>query len=411
MSSSDFSHQLREISEHAGLLADLGEIDPAANPQVAAAAARLLAAVEELHVAEEKLQQQNDELVAAQATLETELRRYQDLFELAPDAYLVTTLEGKILEANSRACELFGAPDNYLSGKPLTVFVAPEELRQFRGILLSLHEKRRCDDWELRLCGRRGARVFDASLTVCVTQTHNREPALRWVIRDISERKRSDRQLYEQHRFLEQLIQAHERDRQLMAYEIHDGLVQVLSGAMLHLESIDHEQRALSSRAQGEFQLVLKLLRQAVQDSRRLISGLRPPILDEHGIVMAIEYLVAEHASRGLNVRFVHHVQFGRLEPLLEGNLFRIAQEALNNAQRHSQAEEVVVRLNQPDRRVHLHVCDDGTGFDPAQVPDNRFGLQGIRKRAELLGGVARIESAPGQGTRIEVDLPLLSPQ
>ena len=124
-------------------------------------------------------------------------------------------------------------------------------------------------------------------------------------------RKRAERQVQQEQQFLRQLIQAHERDRQLMAYEIHDGLVQVLSGALLHLESFSDERTALTPRAQAEFQVVLNLMRRAVADSRRVISGLRPPILDEHGIVMAVDYLVAEHAARGqFDVRFAHDVQF-----------------------------------------------------------------------------------------------------
>jgi signal transduction histidine kinase len=107
-------------------------------------------------------------------------------------------------------------------------------------------------------------------------------------------------------------------------------------------------------------------------------------------------------------VRFAHDVQFDRLEPLLEGNLFRMVQEALTNVERHSRAGEVVIRLNQAGRRIHLHIQDNGVGFDPRQVPNNRFGLQGIRKRASLMGGSAQIDSARGTGTRIDVDLPVM---
>lgn len=388
-------------------------IDPSlleSQPVLAEALQKLYTTVEELHVAEEELRQQNEELAAARGDLEMEVRRYHDLFEFAPDGYLVTDLKGVIREANHPACRIFNAPPEYLAGKPLVVFVSQDSRQSFLTGLSRLPDAQRLDDWEVRLAPRMSEQTFDAALTVCVM--HGRQgvlEGLRWLIRDVSQRKQADRQLQEEQRFLRQLIQAHERDRQLMAYEIHDGLVQTLSGALLHMESFGEEQQALTPRAQREFQLGLDLMRQAVADSRRVISGLRPPVLDEHGIVMAIEYLIAEQTSRGpLSARFIHQVQFDRLESLLEGNLFRIVQEALTNAQRHSRAEEVVIRLNQADRRVHLRVSDDGVGFDPTQTPENGFGLQGIRKRAALLGGSAHIESAPGQGTRIEVDLPLL---
>jgi signal transduction histidine kinase len=139
-----------------------------------------------------------------------------------------------------------------------------------------------------------------------------------------------------------------------------------------------------------------------------VLSGLRPPILDEEGIVMAIQYLVAEQAVPGrLAIRFVPHVQFQRLDSLLEGTVFRIVQESLNNIKRHSGASEAEVRLEQDGDMIRLEIRDWGHGFDLNQVPADRFGLQGIRKRAALFGGRGEIQSTPGQGTRIIVELPL----
>jgi PAS domain S-box-containing protein len=413
MDGAKFADQLREISENVSVLSGLGETHRDANPQLAKAIDKLLAVVEALRVAEEELRQQHDELVAAREALEGEVRRYQDLFEFAPDGYLVTDLKGVVQEANHSASRILNAPPEYLAGKPLVLFVSWESRQAFLTGLSRLPGAERLDEWEMRLAPRYSEQTFDAAVSVSVMRARHGAPdRLRWLIRDVSQRKQAERQLQQEQRFLRQLIQAHERDRQLLAYEIHDGLVQILSGALLHLESFADEQSGLSPRARREFQMGLDLMRRAVGDSRRLISGLRPLILDEHGIVMAIEYLIAEQtAPRGpSNVRFIHDVQFDRLEPLLEGNLFRIVQEALTNAQRHSQAEEVVIRLKQTDRQIRLRVSDDGVGFDPTQMAENRFGLEGIRKRAALLGGNARIESAPGQGTRIEVDLPLLEP-
>jgi PAS domain S-box-containing protein len=225
---------------------------------------------------------------------------------------------------------------------------------------------------------------------------------------DITERKRAEEQLKSEQRFLKQLIRAHERERQLIAYELHDGLVQYLSGALLHLESVTSEQLKLSEKGRAAVELAVHLLRRSIAEGRRVMSGLRPPILDEAGVVLAIAYLVAEQSVPGsLQIDFIHRVSFGRLEPLLEGTIYRIVQESLNNVKRHSKSPRAEVKLLERDGRIHLEVRDWGVGFNASEVPDDHFGLEGIRKRAALFGGRATIESRPGEGTRVIVDLPL----
>ena len=104
---------------------------------------------------------------------------------------------------------------------------------------------------------------------------------------------------------------------------------------------------------------------------------------------------------------FRHNLRFARLPPLLEGALFRIVQESLTNARRHSRATRVNVELSQVDDRVVLTVRDDGVGFDSTAVPKDRFGLSGLMERARLFGGRSHIRSEPGKGTEIWVELPI----
>jgi signal transduction histidine kinase len=140
-------------------------------------------------------------------------------------------------------------------------------------------------------------------------------------------------------------------------------------------------------------------------------AKLRPIIIDELGIVAAIEYLISEdHGGLGAQICFVHDLHTPRLTPLMEGTLFRIVQESLTNLKRHSQAESATVKLNEIEGRIRLEITDDGQGFRPEDVSEQRFGLRGIKERARLFGGEARIESSRGQGTRIVVDLPINQP-
>jgi PAS domain S-box-containing protein len=226
---------------------------------------------------------------------------------------------------------------------------------------------------------------------------------------DITERKLAEERLLSEQNFLRELLRAHERDRQWMAYEIHDGLVQDMTATLLHLESLESSLRTVTQQERDDLQIAIRLSRRSVAEARRVLSGLRPPILDEEGVIMAIDYLVADQALPGVfEIQFSHQHEFLRLEPLLECTIFRIVQEALTNAKRHSRSESVDVTLMQVEDRIHLTIEDHGIGFDPAFVAIGRFGLQSMRKRAALIGGCAEIRSSSGQGTQVIVELPVI---
>ncbi|HEY9603048.1 MAG TPA: ATP-binding protein [Allocoleopsis sp.] len=165
----------------------------------------LYIASEELHVAQEELLQQHEqlfqqnlELMAAREAVEAERRRYQELFELAPDGYLVTDANGKIQAANRAAATMLNIEPRFLVGKVLSVFIAREEIQDFRFQLAQLSQTDRVQEWEVRLQPRQG-KPFDAALSVSpVRDSEGESIALRWLLRDITERKRME----EQHRLL-----------------------------------------------------------------------------------------------------------------------------------------------------------------------------------------------------------------
>jgi len=206
-----------------------------------------------------------------------------------------------------------------------------------------------------------------------------------------------------------QLLDLHERERRMIAYEIHDGLAQQLTGALFTFQALGQLREKDSPEAQRLFQAGLQLLTDGITETRRLISGLRPPILDESGVVVAIEYVVGDFEKRtGMEIDFYHDVRFDRLASPLENAVFRMVQEALTNATRYSKSPKIEVRLEQQEGLILLEVRDWGVGFRPEKVEEEHFGLRGIRERAHLLGGQAEIESSPGKGTRIRVELPLV---
>jgi PAS domain S-box-containing protein len=244
---------------------------------------------------------------------------------------------------------------------------------------------------------------------------------------DITERKQSEQLLRQSHdameervsrrtaelcrkqRLLRQLLDLQEQERRLVAYEIHDGLAQELTGALLRLQAFREILKRDPDEAWRVFDVGVNLLGQSVSEARRLITGLRPMILDESGIAAAIDYLVCENTQRG-GPRIEFHDGLGddRLAAGLEVAVFRIVQEALTNARQHSRGDRVRVDLSRRDGTVRVEVRDWGVGFDAATVTDNQFGLEGIRERARLLGGHATVDAAPGKGTRILVELPVV---
>jgi signal transduction histidine kinase len=265
----------------------------------------------------------------------------------------------------------------------------PELLKEKTGITTLHLRDRELDIWHTPLRDDRGRRVGSAVIIINVTE--------RW---------RIEEKLREEQALLEDMLRYHERDRKLIAYEIHDGLVQDITAAHMLLTFLSNSNLP-PSQIRNEVGKTVGLVKKALDEARQLIGGLRPPILDELGVISALSVLIDGLQSDHLTIDFTAKVQFERLEPLLEETIFRIVQQAINNIQCHSRAEQAEVRLTQEGEWLHLEIKDWGIGFDPASVSEDRFGLQGIRERARLMRGRAVIDSAPGKGTRIIVDLPV----
>ncbi|CAA9577447.1 Circadian input kinase A [uncultured Synechococcales cyanobacterium] len=178
-------------------------------------------AFEELQVAEEELQAQNEQLAAAHAQVEVERQRYQELFEFAPDGYLITDLEGIILEANHAAAQLLNISQQLIAGKPLATFIAESSRRTLRSQLtqLKLGQLERLQEWELPLQPRQGM-AFDVAITV--TTAYNREGrlgTLRWLLRDIAERKQAAEVLRQQTERERLVVEIAQRIRQSLNLE------------------------------------------------------------------------------------------------------------------------------------------------------------------------------------------------
>lgn len=207
---------------------------------------------------------------------------------------------------------------------------------------------------------------------------------------------------------LEKVIAAQEEERKRIARELHDETGQALTSLMVGLRGLqDHCQSdEVVRRAETLRQVAVETL----EGVHNLALELRPSVLDDMGLVVAVERYTAEIRSRhDLAVDFVTYSLEERLPPPVEIALYRIIQEALTNVIRHSQASTASVLLEGWLDRVRAIVEDDGRGFDVEAVlaSTRRLGLYGMQERVELLGGTLTIESRPGAGTSIFVEIPL----
>jgi signal transduction histidine kinase len=191
------------------------------------------------------------------------------------------------------------------------------------------------------------------------------------------------------------------------ARELHDSVTQSLYGASLYAEAAS---RALADGeaqpAAANLQDLRETIQEALSEMRLLLFELRPPLLQEQGLAGALRSrLQAVEGRAGLATEF-QSSSSERLAPETEQELFRIAQEALNNVLKHAHATRVRVRLDVADERIALEIVDDGLGFEPSLGGGGGFGLAGIRERAHHLGATVQIDSAPGAGTCVHVEVP-----
>ncbi len=200
-----------------------------------------------------------------------------------------------------------------------------------------------------------------------------------------------------------------EEERRRLARELHDDTLQALIALQQRIQ-LARLKLADDPRAAGPLAELQSLTEATIQDLRRLTRALRPIYLEDLGLVPALEMLVAEMQRPGLTIEFIHKGPERRLKPEVELALYRMAQEALNNVIRHAQARHAQVVITFTPDSVHLEVRDDGRGFQvpdsPAEfAPQGHFGLLGLYERADLIGARLSLQSAPGQGTHLQIVL------
>jgi PAS domain S-box-containing protein len=448
----------------AGLERHAGEVHAQSQEWLPNVFEELHVAFEELRVAEEELLQQNNELMTTRERVEAERRRYQELFEFAPDAYLVTTANGTIREANRAAVALLGVPQKSLIGMSLSLFVVDYARRTFRHDVGRLRQVDGPQEWEVRLQPHHGA-SFEAAITVVAIRDWSGMPSgLRWIVRDITARKQADEQIRALNTQLEQRVRertalleaanaakddalAHEhaaraiaeqalREREaFMAIAAHElkaplaaivGYAQLLQRRIMHGDTLKSRDlrglRTIVEQGQRLTDMVDLLL-----DSSRIEAGqltIECAPLDLCALVRRVTQTVRETLKQRtleLHCPDMPLIVAGDM-PRLE----QVVQNLLQNAIKYSPAGgPVTVLLEQVDDQARILISDRGIGIpeaareqiferfyrannvDPEHINGMGIGLYVVKDIVAQHGGQIEVASEVGAGSTFTVWLPL----
>jgi signal transduction histidine kinase len=242
--------------------------------------------------------------------------------------------------------------------------------------------------------GERGRPVKILGACLDVTDQRHSETALRQAAQDL-------------HALTRKLVAAEEAERRRIAGELHDRVGQSLSALNINLDIVLRD-AGLAPPVRRRLEDSVALVDATLQSIEGVMAELRPALLDEYGLAAALGWHAEEVARRfGLRVAVEEAADASQSLPLEAAlALFRIAQEALNNAVKHAQASAVTIRLCREDRHALLEVRDDGRGFDPSSARKGRWGMTTMRERAEAAGGRLEVDAGPGKGTCVRARVP-----
>ncbi len=332
--------------------------------------------------------------------------RYRDLFETASDAIWVHDFEGNMLASNEACTKVTGYSSEELQDLHvdllMNLFSKSCIDRTEDKLLRGEPVETRC---EVELTQKAGERAI-VEVTTSLVSSEGEPIGFQHAARDITEERRMQENL---RYYLQQVTRAQEEERKRIARELHDETLQNLIVISRQLEKITSSE-ALWEESLGVVRGLKKQIEVAVQEMRRFSHDLRPSVLDDLGLLPALELLADDLEKLEILTKFEAKGTIRRLTPETEVMLFRIAQEATRNIWRHAEATAAEMTLEFTDTRLKMVIKDNGKGFriprwPGEQASTGKLGMTGMKERAMLLGGTLTVESRPNKGTVINVEV------
>jgi PAS domain S-box-containing protein len=350
----------------------------------------------------------------AERDLRESEEKYHSLFTRSRDAILLTMPDGSILDANPAACEMFGRSLEEIQsvGRKDLVDMTDPRLN----VALSKRARRGTAMAEITMLRANGEKFpVEISSTVFVDESGQQKTSM--IIHDITERKKAEEELRVsrgQMRALAARLQAvREEERTDIAREIHDELGGALTGLRIDFSFLERAASTIENETVRTSFLtgigsMVKSIDATIQTMRTISMKLRPGVLDDLGLVAALEWQLKDFEKRsGIRCEFVPPVEDISLDADLSTALFRIVQEALTNVARHSGATEVIVRLRVDADSSALEVEDNGKGIEKEKaLGKDSLGLLGMRERVQMFGGRISVTGTPGICTKVTVEIP-----
>jgi len=350
-----------------------------------------------------------ERLEASERGMSISEQKYLYLFENASDAIWVQDVNGLFVDGNRAFEKLTGFKREELVGVQLAKFLSPESLNLAREVRYKLIRGEEFEQPYEQQFSIKDGTVLTVKMSTNAITAGGRISGFEHVARDVTAEKQQQENV---RAYIQQITRAQEDERKRIARDLHDDVSPYLLILIQKLDNLASGQRIKMADLKEYIQNLRDQAVQSLEATRRCAQGLRPRIIDDLGLVAALEW-IAEDLEKYQDIEVV--VEAGDLDRALSPEtqivLFRIAQEALNNIRKHAQATRVKIKVTGGDDHIVMTVSDDGRGFKvPERAEDmvsgGKLGLMGMYERARLLSGSLKIKSKPGQGTELTVRLP-----
>lgn len=348
--------------------------------------------------------------------------RMMGIIRSSMEAIITVDESQRVVIFNPAAEAVFGLTAMEAIGAPLSRFI-PERFRASHAQHVEQFGVTRVSERQMghrqRVLSGLRANGDEFPIEASISQIHDQSGKLYTVmLRDITERLRAEQALEHSREELRELSAnlqtVREAEKTRIARELHDDLGQQLTALKIDISTLEHNlSPPVRSDVAARLAGMRRLIDSTVAAVRRIAADLRPVMLDDLGLVPAIEWLANDFTNR-YGIEIVRRIDTAgaQFSGHAASSLFRIVQEALTNVARHAEATHVVLSLMVHDSSCNLRICDDGLGANPSDQSrhtphDKSFGLLGIRERAHMLGGIVTIDTAPDEGFAIAIKFPI----